>query len=141
MKKNFSVMAVVLLALACVMFTACIIESERPVIRGPWLLPGGAPITGVVYTQTPGYTGRPIFVTVLLDDSGIIRAVDIDVSNDTQRYVAGLPGTIKPMILLTNSFNFPITIVSGATGTAQRLVDAMREEFANLGIPIEQIGF
>jgi len=116
-------------------------ESERPVIRGPWLDRQGAPITGWVDVETRGYMGGSISVNIWLDESGYIRAVDFDISADTERFVAPLPGAVTPMILLTNSFNFPNTIVSGATGTASRLTTAVRDAFIDLDVDEAEIGF
>ena len=141
MKKRFAVIAVVALTLTGLTFMSCIIESERPVIRGPWVNQQNVPITGWVEVQTIGYVGGQIFVDLYLDENGIIRFVEFDISSDTQSYVGPLPDAITPMILLTNSFNFPNTIVSGATGTALRLTNAVREEFVRLGVPEAAVGF
>jgi len=140
-KKRFAVIAVVALALVCLAFASCIIESERPVIRGPWLNQQGAPITGFIDVQTRGYMGGQIFVNLWLNEYGRIGSVEFDISSDTQRFVAPLPGAITPMILLTNSFNFPVTVVSGATGTAINLVNAVRDAFIELGVNEADVGF
>jgi len=141
MRKKCAVIAVVMLALAGLTLASCIIESERPVIRGPWVNQQNAPITGWVDVETVGYVGRPIFVSLWLNEEGIIRGVTFDISADTQRYVGPLPEAVTPMILLTNSFNFPNTIVSGATGTALRLTNAVREEFIRRGVAEADVGF
>ena len=141
MRKKCAVIAVVMLALAGLTLASCIIESERPVIRGPWVNQQNAPITGWVDVETVGYVGGRIFVNLWLDAEGVIRVVEFDISSETQSYVAPLPGTITPMILLTNSFNFPNTIVSGATGTALRLTNAVRDAFVERGVAEADVGF
>ena len=142
MKKRFTVIFASALALVGLMLASCIIESERPVIRGPWVRPsGGGPITGWIPIETTGFVGQPISANIWLDDTGTIRYVRLDISSETQSYVGALPGTIIPMILHTNSFNFPNTIVSGATQTALRLTNAAREAFIERGIPEGEVGF
>ncbi|MCL2382572.1 MAG: hypothetical protein FWC64_13450 [Treponema sp.] len=141
MKKRFTVVAVAALALLSLAAVSCVIESERPVIRGPWIDQQGDYITGWVDVQTPGYMRRPISVQIWLNPSGRIGAVEFDLSSDTQSHVGPLPAAITPIILLTNSFNFPVSIVSGATGTALRLRNAVRDEFIDLGVDPDEIGF
>ena len=145
MKKRFTLMAVVaVFALTGLTLVSCIIESERPVIRGPWYdqrVTPNIPITGFIDVETRGYMGGQIFVHLWLNEYGRIGSVEFDLSADTQRYVAALPGAVTPMILLTNSFNFPNTIVSGATGTALRLTNAVREEFVRRGVNEADVGF
>ena len=140
MKRKLKFGVIGALVLACLMLAACIIESERPAIRGPWLV-NDQPISGWIDLATAGYMGGNIFIALYLDEAGRIRWVDFDLSADTQSHVGPLPETITPIILLTNSFNFPNTIVSGATGTAQRLTDAVRAEFVRRGVPEAEIGF
>ena len=141
MKRRFTVVAGVAVALVWLLFTSCIVESERPIIRGPWLDDSNNHITGFIPVSATGYMGGSITVLLWLNDQGVIGWMEFDLRAETQRHVAPLPGAIQPIILHTNSFNFPVTIVSGATRTALILTNAVREAFIERGVAPEDVGF
>jgi len=143
MKK---IMAVAALVLTGLMFASCVIESEAPEIRSAWIVNDPAHpdypnrIDGFVDITGPGWSGRYVYAELFLVD-GHILSVRVDVSSQTQRFVSPLPGAIEPLIRHTNSFNFPNTIVSGATITAQSLTEAARAEFIRRGVLPDTVGF
>jgi len=143
MKKRVTVAA---LALAALMFASCVIESEAPEIRSAWIVNDPEHddypnrIDGFVDIAGPGWSGKYVYAELFLVN-GYIMFVSVDVSSQTQRFVSPLPGTIEPLIRHTNSFNFPNTIVSGATTTARYLTEAARAEFIRLGVLPDTIGF
>jgi len=148
MKRKCAISVIAVFALVCLALTACIVESERPVIRDPWIVntpnfPNyGEPITGgPIRITATGHEGREIAVYLVLDATGRIIVVNFNLETETQSHVGPLPGTITPIILLTNSFNFPNTIVSGATVTAERLTNAVRREFIERGVLPNTVGF
>ena len=148
MKRKITLSAVAALVLICLALAACIVESERPAIRGPWIVnhnpeaPNyGQPIVGVIPIPARGYMGGDIAVNLYLDGTGRIAHVWFNLESETQSHVAPLPGAIIPVIILTNSFNFPNAIVSGATATARILTEAVRTEFIERGVAPDTIGF
>jgi len=123
---------IAVLVLVCLALSACIVESERPVIREhPWVNEQGNYLYGVVVAGGPGFVAGGRISALLYFQEGFIRYVRIDVSADTQSHVGTLPGVIVPIVRITNSFNFPDTIVSGATVTTQRLKNAVRNTLIN----------
>ena len=144
MEKKYRISVIVALALVCLALVACIVESERPVIRGPWYAnndPAQLITGGPIRITATGHEGGEIAVYLVLDPTGRIIVVNFNLETETQSHVGPLPGTITPIILLTNSFNFPNTIVSGATVTAERLTNAVRREFIERGVLPNTVGF
>jgi len=143
MKKRITAAA---LALAALIFASCVIESEAPEIRSAWIVNDpdhenfGGRIDGFVDIAGPGWSGNYVYAELFLVD-GYIMFVSVDVSSQTQRFVSPLPGAIEPLILHTNSFNFPNTIVSGATRTAEYLTEAARAAFIREGVLPDTVGF
>jgi len=144
MKRKYTISVIATLALVCLALAACIVESERPVIRGPWYAnndPAQLITGGPIRITATGHEGGEIAVYLVLDPTGRIIVVNFNLETETQSHVGPLPGTITPLILLTNSFNFPNTIVSGATVTARILTEAVRTEFIERGVAPDTIGF
>jgi len=127
MRKKYAAAAVAILM--CLTLAACYIELEAPPLRGGWGYPDL--FTGTVYGSGRGYGAGGVRVTVDLE-YGFIVDVDFDLRSETAMFVRGLPDRLLPIILQSNSFNFPDT-VGGATVTNMGIKAAARE--AMLKIP------
>jgi len=139
MKKKYALIAA--LSLTCLMFTACIIEHDLPDMGGGggdhlWGRTVENPETGeeefevfpgpsLPRTRGNGYRNLPVFVTIYIEDGRIID-VDFDMRSQTPANVGGVRARLMPWILRTNSFDFPVDIVSRATDTVTGLQEAAR---------------
>ena len=122
MRKKLAVVAVAVLM--CLMLAACFTEFELPPLNvsGGWGYP--VPFTGRVEGSGTGYVGT---VGVAIDlQNGFIIDVDFDLRAETAMFVRTLSDRLLPMILRTNSFNFPDR-TGGASYTNRGVKEAARE--------------
>ena len=123
MKNKFTDVVIASLMLVCLVFSACFIEFEPPPPSGGWGYPDL--FTGTVDGTGRGYGAGGVSVNIDLVD-GFITDVDFDFTNETAMFVSTLADRLRPLILRSNSFNFP-DATGGASVTNRGVKAAARE--------------
>jgi len=138
MKKRLRL--VVIAALVCLIFAACFLEFEQPApgsVTGGWGSP--AFFTGRVDGSGPGYNGNVIVTIDLVN--GFITDVDFDLRTQTASFTRTLPNRLRPIILRTNSFNYP-DATGGASLTNRGIKAAAREAMLKIeGVTEDDLDF
>jgi len=127
--------------LISLIFAACYIENKVPAEKGePWGYPDS--FNGRIEGSAQGHSG-PVRVTITMTD-GIITIVDFDIRFETDAFAGRLPDLLRPIILRTNTFNFPDR-TAGATATSMAIKEAARRALSEYPngpkIPREELGF
>jgi len=119
MKMMFNAIAVAILALACLVFSGCIIEhQEIPLVgREPW---GNPVFSGSRESTANGWNENGVIVNITLTN-GVITRVDIDVSRETFGFREMAEVFARPIIEASNSFDIPSAAIDGATGATATL--------------------
>ena len=138
--SRITVTFIAALALICLIFAACPIESQPPPEGDPWGYPD--PFGGVIEGSAPGF-GGPVRISITMAN-GFITTVEFDLRFETDMFVRGLPGLLRPMILQTNSFDFPDR-TGGATISTMAIKEAARRALSEYPngpqIPRGELGF
>jgi len=131
MKKKFTVIIIAVLAAVCLVFTACPIENDDPILVAGdvWGTPGENTGTFSSTGHGDNTAGQPTghnLVTVHVElEGGRIVGVVFDLSRQSPEYIRWHPSRIPPHILGTNSFSdIPLDIVRGATHTTMGIIQA-----------------
>jgi len=143
MKKRFTVIIIVALALICLLFAACPTEFELPPsgADNPWghmvmntvsgeeeFVPYTGPRRGSVF----GYASM-VEVSFTLNN-GTITNLTIDSRGESQNHapVRSVPTALPPMIRRANSFDIPPNAISGATITVVAVIAAGNQALQGL---------
>jgi len=145
MKRKISVTAIAVFALICLMFTACITEHPLPDFGGAgdrvWGLISADPDTDeeviIPFTSSVPVRGRArgwsnAFVDVYITfEDGIITRLDFDLSRQTPGHVSAVPDALRLWVSRTNSFDFPVNVVTQATLSVRAIQNGAREAMRN----------
>jgi uncharacterized protein with FMN-binding domain len=115
MKRELVIVGIVLAA-ACLLFAACVVENDPNVTAGgAWETADGVLFSGDIEGKGPGFGGEvAIYLTLA---NGKITAVDFDISRETPAYVRRFPDEARRVILASNSPN--IDVIAKVSSTSR----------------------
>jgi len=120
MKKKIIAITITGLTIVCLILAACSNENKASGTLNlhTW---GEPPHTEAFSGRGWGYYYDGVSMSFRLEN-GIIVEVEFDLSGESIGIVGHVPDRIRPLILDTNSFNFPPNVVAGATRTIEAII-------------------